>query len=248
MKTFRDKNGFQVEPGEDWNDKKSDETIKFMTKPKNIPYTEPQRLAKQSKSDTEVIVNNGKIQTKNEFIKTLPLEEQPGYDADKDPNLLRRIKYYQGESLGADFDRAIALEDEELKKLGRDPANILQRNRKVQPLVPKRATTKQMQELKGKIDKYKNVHFPKEKPFKQPKLKDRPVRKPNAVPPKTNTIKMATLPPINFDLIPKPIVRDPEIEAAEKRFLETMRRNQEEKRKNATSGLAGLMGGDPDFK
>ena len=64
MKTFRDKNGFQVEPGEDWNDKKSDETIKFMTKPKNIPYTEPQRLAKQSKSDTEVIVNNGKIQTK----------------------------------------------------------------------------------------------------------------------------------------------------------------------------------------
>ena len=40
-----------------------------------------------------------------------------------------------------------------LKKLGRDPANILQRNRKVQPLVPKRATTKQMTELKGKIDK-----------------------------------------------------------------------------------------------
>ena len=48
----------------------------------------------------------------------------------------------------------------------RDPANILQRNRKVDPLVPKRATTKQMVELKGKIDKYKDVHFPKEqKPF-----------------------------------------------------------------------------------
>ena len=32
MKTFRDKNGFQVEPGEDWNDKKSDETKKiFLT-------------------------------------------------------------------------------------------------------------------------------------------------------------------------------------------------------------------------
>ena len=152
MKTFRDKNGFQVEPGEDWNDKKSDETIKFMTKPKNIPYTEPQRLAKQSKSDTEVIVNNGKIQTKNEFLKSLPIEDQPNYNPDKDPNLLRRIKYYQGESLGADFDRAIALEDEELKKLGRDPSNILQRNRSVNPLVPpKRATTKQMQELKGKI-------------------------------------------------------------------------------------------------
>ena len=33
--------------------------------------------------------------------------------------LLRIIKYYQGESLGADFDRAIELEDQELKKLGR---------------------------------------------------------------------------------------------------------------------------------
>ena len=245
MKTFRDKNGFQVEPGEDWNDKKSDETIKYMTKPRNIPYTEPRRLANGGSSDTEVIVNNGKIQTKNEFIKSLPLEEQPGYDADKDPNLLRRIKYYQGESLGADFDRAIALEDIELKKLGRDPANILQRNRKVDPLVPKRATTKQMQELKGKIDKYKDVHFPKEKPFKKPTLKDKPVRKPNAVPPKTNTIKLAPLTPINFDLFPKPIVRDPETEAAEKRYLEIVRKNEEEKFRNANSGLAGLMGGDP---
>ena len=112
------------------------------------------------------MVSNGEIMTENEFKKSLPVEDQPGYNPDKDPNLLRRIKYYQGESLGADFDRAIEEEDKALKKLGRDPANILQRNRKVDPLVPKRATTKQMVELKGKIDKYKDVHFPKEeKPF-----------------------------------------------------------------------------------
>ena len=35
--------------------------------------TEPQRLAKDTKDDTQVIVNNGKIQTKNEFVKSLPL-------------------------------------------------------------------------------------------------------------------------------------------------------------------------------
>ena len=105
---------------------------------------------------------------------------------------------------------------------------------------PKRATTKQMVDLKKKIDKYKDVHFPKKKPT----LKDRPVRKPNAVPPKTNTIKLAPLTPINFDLIPKPYVRDPESEAAEKRYLEIVRRNEEEKFRNANSGLAGLMGGD----
>ena len=99
--------------------------------------TEPQRLAKDTKDDTQVIVNNGKIQTKNEFVKSLPIEDQPNYDPDKDPNLFRRIKYYQGESLGAEFDRAIVEEDKALKALGRDPANILQRNKNVKPFIPK---------------------------------------------------------------------------------------------------------------
>ena len=76
----------------------------------------------------------------------------------------------------------------------------------MQPLVPpKEQQQNKCRSLKGKIDKYKDVHFPKEKPFKKPTLKDRPVRKPNAVPPKTNTIKLAPLTPINFDLIPKPL-------------------------------------------
>ena len=209
-------------------------TGEFSLNKKNKTNTEPQRLAKESRSDTEVIVNNGKIQTKKDFIKSLPLEEQPGYDADKDPNLLRRIKYYQGESLGADFDRAIELEDQELKKLGRDPANILQRNRKVQPLVPKRATTKQMTELKGKIDKYKDVHFPKEKPFKKSKPKQLEL----------------PLPELKFDniQIPEPLTKSPEDIAMEQRFNDILKKADEEKRRNATSGLAGLMGGDPTIK
>ena len=209
-------------------------TGEFSLNKKNKTNTEPQRLAKESRSDTEVIVNNGKIQTKKDFIKSLPLEEQPGYDADKDPNLLRRIKYYQGESLGADFDRAIELEDQELKKLGRDPANILQRNRKVQPLVPKRATTKQMTELKGKIDKYKDVHFPKEKPFKKSKPKQLEL----------------PLPELKFDniQIPEPLTKSPEDIAMEQRFNDILKKADEEKRRNATSGLEGLKGGDPTIK
>ena len=202
-------------------------TGEFSLNKKNKTNTEPQRLAKESKSDTQVIVNNGNIQTKKDFIKSLPLEEQPGYDADKDPNLLRRIKYYQGESLGADFDRAIELEDQELKKLGRDPANILQRNRKVQPLVPKRATTKQMTELKGKIDKYKDVHFPKEKPF----IKKKKVSMP--------------LPELKFDniQIPEPLTKSPEDIAMEQRFNDLLKKSQEEKIKNENSGIGYLVGG-----
>ncbi len=33
MKTYRDKNGFEINQGENWNDKMSDETIKHMTDP-----------------------------------------------------------------------------------------------------------------------------------------------------------------------------------------------------------------------
>ena len=144
----------------DLNPQQYKQMMNYLTRPE-------QKKREFAKADNSpVMVSNGEIMTENQFVKSLPIEDQPGYDPDKDPNLLRRIKYYQGESLGADFDIAIAEEDKALKKLGRDPANILQRNRKVQPLVPKRATTKQMVELKGKIDKYKDVHFPKEeKPF-----------------------------------------------------------------------------------
>ncbi len=78
--------------------------------------------------DKPLVVNNGNIQTEKQFVKELPLEEQPGYEIDKDPNLLRRIKMYSDEKLGAEFDKAIAEEDKALKKLGRDPMNVLQRN------------------------------------------------------------------------------------------------------------------------
>jgi hypothetical protein len=78
--------------------------------------------------DKPLIVNNGNIQTEKQFTKELPIEEQPGYDVSKDQNLFRRIKMYSSEDLGAEFDKAITAEDEALKKLGRDPMNILQRN------------------------------------------------------------------------------------------------------------------------
>jgi len=33
MKTFRDKNGFEVKPGENWNDEKSNDTMNYLTDP-----------------------------------------------------------------------------------------------------------------------------------------------------------------------------------------------------------------------
>ena len=148
--------------------KEYNQMMSYLTRPGTQKDRFKKIFEKNNPDNSPYMLNNGELMTENQFKKSLPIEDQPGYNPDKDPNLLRRIKYYQGESLGADFDKLIAEEDKALKKLGKDPANILQRNKNVQS--PKRATTKQMVELKGKLDKYTDVHFPKEqKPFKDKK-------------------------------------------------------------------------------
>ena len=65
---------------------------------------------------------------KKEVKASEAIENQPGYKIEEDPNLFRRIKLYSSEDFGPGFDKAIAEEDTALKKLGRDPMNILQRN------------------------------------------------------------------------------------------------------------------------
>ena len=92
-----------------------------------------------------------------------------------------------------------------------------------------------MVDLKKKIDKYKDVHFPKKKPT----LKDKPVRKPGAVPPKTNTIKMD---PIKIDpILPTSFFKkpetDPRLEALGKKIFEEAKQQKQEKIRNSNSGL-----------
>ena len=47
MKSYRDKNGFEVRPGENWNDQKSDETLKYMTDPNRKIGSSPKPKKKQ---------------------------------------------------------------------------------------------------------------------------------------------------------------------------------------------------------
>ena len=83
---------------------------------------------KKAEENNKKYLADRKAKTLKEYGLDKPIENQPGYEIDKDPNLLRRIKMYSDNNLGAEFDKAIAAEDEALKKLGRDPMNILQRN------------------------------------------------------------------------------------------------------------------------
>jgi len=62
--------------------------------------------------------------------KQLEFDFKSDEDANKDPNILRRIKHYtekyDGVNLGKDYEKAIAEEDKKLAKLGRNK-NILHR-------------------------------------------------------------------------------------------------------------------------
>ena len=73
------------------------------------------------------------------------IEDQPGYNMEKDPNLLRRIKVmtkvYDNNDIGNALDKAIDNEDKALAKLGRSPQNILQRNKQPKPFVKKPAAS-----------------------------------------------------------------------------------------------------------
>jgi hypothetical protein len=92
-------------------------------------------------------------------------------------------------------------------------------------------------------DEYYRNKKPSKKPA-LPALKDRPVRKPAAVPPKTKTIKVN---PNSLGLdfsMPSPTYKpDPELEAAKRNIENMIQESKEEKIKNMNSGIGYLAGG-----
>ena len=192
------------------------------------------------------------------------LEKQPGYDYSKDPNLLRRIKYltetFDGADFGNSLDKAIANEDKELAKLGREPKNILQRQ------YPKEATPGQVDYLKNNLNKMKEQNKPSveelvkrrslnkrglntvvydgSKPFHKPTYRrgeakiivDELERKKRLANPilKSEPLKLNTTP-----IFPMPVAskEDPRLKELEARVMENKRRNEFEK----TRGIANLV-------
>ena len=101
------------------------------------PTRKPDALPPKTKT-VQKLNNGGTVDTSslNQLIKKTEKEiskrpeDQPGYNYEKDPNLLRRLKYiaktFDDNDLGDSLDSAIDKEDIELKKLGRDPKTMLQ--------------------------------------------------------------------------------------------------------------------------
>ena len=80
----------------------------YLTRPRDSL----RKIIKKKKDTSNYMVANGTFKTENQ------IKEE---EINKDPNLLRRIKYYtetyDNVQLGKEFDTAIAAEDENLKKV-----------------------------------------------------------------------------------------------------------------------------------
>ena len=234
-----------------------------MAKQLHLPGLEPTRKpdALPPKTETVIKLNNGGTASKR-------IEDQPGYDYEKDPNILRRLKYitrtFDDNDIGNSLDAAIDKEDIELKKLGKESKNLLQRERP-KPFKNEDPSTypsnKKQQKLSSTWDAL--VQSAKDDP-NDPNSKDtkkllmREYNKPSSR--KYLSDDELKLIGKHKSQLPKPAVNipspvipdfraykpepDPSAVAAEKRFMELLRKNEEEKRLNRNSGIGGLLGGD----
>jgi len=159
------------------------------------------------------------------------IENLPGYDVSKDPNLYRRIKMYSDEDFGPGFDKAIDEEDKALKKLGRDPMNILQRNN-IKPFNNNdKSTYPSNPEQRRKLDAIKKTGEDKIPIRKKPK----PIVKKDPI---TNYTEFKIDPIISdpYSALP-PEPNDPYLDELEARVKANQEMNYQEKVRNNSSGL-----------
>ena len=106
--------------------KEYNQMMSYLTRPKD----NLRKIMKRKVDNSNYMVSNGTFKTENQ------IKEE---EVNKDPNILRRIKYYtetyDNAKVGKEFDLAIAQEDENLKKLR--GKNIMQRNKPIRPIKKK---------------------------------------------------------------------------------------------------------------
>ena len=106
--------------------KEYNQMMAYLTRPRDSL----RKIIKKKKDNSNYMVANGTFKTENQ------IKEE---EVNKDPNILRRIKYYtetyDNAKVGKEFDIAIAEEDKNLKKLR--GKNIMQRNKPIRPIKKK---------------------------------------------------------------------------------------------------------------
>ena len=153
-------------------------------------------------------------------------------EINKDPNILRRIKYYtetyDNVSLGKDYDAAIAAEDKNLKALGRNPVNLYERGKKTAAL-KSRLNNSRAYGYDPKDPK--NIRAERAFKAKQIKAKDQQeVELPKPIIPSF---------PLDYSVFNKP-EPNPEMIAAENNFKKMLA--ETEAKKNRLEGLEAIIG------
>lgn len=151
-------------------------------------------------------------------------------EINKDPNILRRIKYYSETyddvKLGKDFDKAIAAEDKNLAALGRAKPNMYERGKMIDG-VKKRLANSRAYGYDPKNDKpfTKIANNLGKKKLTKSIIKEMPLPKVMPIDP-TPYIAARTIP------------EDPKLKELERKVFADQKKSQEEKNK----GLPSILG------
>ena len=273
MKTYRDKNGFEVKPGENWNDEKSNDTMNYLTDPnRNMTkhvvdtlnkFEDPDFTAQEledfkapiKKQDPMInYVKNNNANNKNPgtFKKLVEKDERDFKDQRGKRFINKTLKPVERNDnpKGVAFNPTTQLftnKDRTIAFQSYDEADTWNKaigiNTKPKPY-PTQATPKQVGELAERLERNAQMTGGKG-PFT--KIADNLGKKKPIIkkPFKPTATNYST-----FKIDPvlpidffKLSKPDPQLIELRRRVEESERRNIEEKIREANSGLGGLMGG-----
>jgi hypothetical protein len=273
MKTYRDKNGFEVKPGENWNDEKSNDTMNYLTDPnrnmtKHVVDTlnkfEDPDLTAQELEDFKAPIkkedpmvswvkkNNANNENPGTFKKLVEKDEKDFRDQRGKRFINKTLKPAERNDnpKGVAFNPTTQLftnKDRTIAFQSYDEADTWNKaigiNTKPKPY-PTQATPKQVGELAERLERNAQMTGGKG-PFT--KIADNLGKKKPIIkkPFKPTATNYSTF-KIN-PVLPIDFFKlskpDPQLMELKRRVDESEKRNLEEKIREANSGLGGLMGG-----
>ena len=267
MKTYRDKNGFEINQGENWNDKMSDETIKHMTDPnrkmtKHIVDT-LDKFENEDPMTTWVKKNNANNENPGTFKKLVKQDEKDFKDqrgkrfinkslkpAERNDNP-KSVAFNPTTQLFTNKDRTIAFQTYDEADTWNKAIGI-----KTEPKpYPTQATPEQVGKLAERLERNAQMTGGKgplsraakeQSPFIKHRQKLGDVIRNQK---DKKVVLLNNTKPIKFEISPilskeyfKPAKLDPKTEALGRKIFAEAEKNKQEKIRIANSGLARLMG------
>ena len=259
MKTYRDKNGFEVKPGENWNDEKSNDTMNYLTDPnrnmtKHVVDTlnkfEDPDLTAQELEDFKAPIkkedpmvswvkkNNANNENPGTFKKLVEKDEKDFRDQRGKRFINKTLKPAERNDnpKGVAFNPTTQLftnKDRTIAFKTYDEADTWNKaigvNKKAKPY-PTQATPEQVGALATRLERNAQMTG-KDGPFT--KVAKKPIKKPFTKKTNYESFKISPILPLSFF---KPTAPDPEFVRQERNFQRMIEESTKPK------GLPGILG------